>query len=48
MAAPGAGAEIATLPQIAREVLPDAALKDAFDAGHARFRAAQTAIRSLV
>lgn len=47
MAATGAGAEIATLPQIAREILPDPALKDAFDAGHARHRAAQTAIRSL-
>ena len=47
MAATGAGAEVATLPQIAREVLPDPALKDAFDAGHARYRAAQTAIRSL-
>jgi xylulokinase len=41
------GAEIASLPQIEREVLPDPALTDAFDAGHARFRAAQTAIRSL-
>lgn len=48
MAATGAGAEVATLPQIAREVLPDPALKDAFDAGYARFRAAQSAIRSLV
>jgi xylulokinase len=47
MAATGAGAEIASLPQIEREVLPDPALTDAFDAGHARFRAAQTAIRSL-
>ncbi|MFC3181809.1 xylulokinase [Cypionkella sinensis] len=47
MAATGAGAEIATLPQIAREILPDPALKDAFDAGYARYRAAQTAIRSL-
>ena len=47
MAATGAGAEIATLPQIAREILPDPALKDAFDAGYARYQAAQTAIRSL-
>ncbi len=47
MAATGAGAEIATLPQIAREVLPDAALKDAFDAGHARFKDAQSAMRRL-
>jgi xylulokinase len=44
MAATGAGAEIASLPPIARSVEPDAALKDAFDAGHARYRAAQTAI----
>ena len=47
MAATGVGAEIATLPQIARVVDPDPSLKDAFDAGHARYRAAQTAIRSL-
>lgn len=47
MAATGAGAEIATLPEIAREILPDPALKDAFDAGYARYQAAQTAIRSL-
>ncbi|MDB5663510.1 xylulokinase [Cypionkella sp.] len=47
MAATGAGAEIATLPQIEREILPDPALKDAFDAGFARYQAAQTAIRSL-
>ena len=47
MAATGAGAEIATLPKIARVIDPDPALTDAFDAGHARFRAAQTAIRGL-
>jgi len=47
MAATGAGAEIATLPPIARVIEPDAALKDAFDAGHARFRAAQSAIKDL-
>jgi xylulokinase len=47
MAATGAGAEIATLPRIARVVNPDPALADAFDAGHARFRAAQSAIRDL-
>jgi xylulokinase len=47
MAATGAGPEIATMPKIARVIHPVAALKDAFDAGHARFRAAQTAIRSL-
>ena len=43
----GAGAEIATLPPIARVIQPDRALSDAFDAGHARYRAAQSAIRSL-
>ena len=47
MAATGAGAEIATLPQIARTIDPDPSLKDAFDAGHARFRVAQSAIRDL-
>jgi xylulokinase len=47
MAATGAGAEIATLPRIARVIEPDPALSDAFDAGHARFRAAQSAIRGL-
>jgi xylulokinase len=47
MAATGAGAEIATLPQIARTIDPDPSLKDAFDAGHARFRAAQSAIKDL-
>ena len=47
MAATGAGAEVATLPPIARVIHPDPALTDAFDAGHARFRAAQTAIRGL-
>ena len=41
------GAEVASLPAIARIIEPDAALKDAFDAGHARFRAAQSAIRGL-
>ena len=48
MAATGAGAEIATLPKIARVIEPDPALTDAFDAGHARFRTAQTAIRGLI
>jgi xylulokinase len=47
MAATGAGAEIATLPPIARVIEPDTALSDAFDAGHARYRAAQSAIRGL-
>lgn len=47
MAATGAGAEVATLPPIARQIDPDTALSAAFDAGHARFRAAQTAIGAL-
>jgi xylulokinase len=47
MAATGAGAEIATLPPIARQIDPDTALVSAFDAGYARYTAAQTAIRAL-
>ena len=47
MAATGAGAEVATRPAIARTVEPVAALADAFDAGHARHRAARDAIRIL-
>lgn len=47
MAATGAGAEVATLPPIARVVEPVTALGAAFDAGHARFRAAQAAIAGL-
>ncbi|MWP37341.1 xylulokinase [Rhodobacter sphaeroides] len=47
MAAIGAGAEIATLPPIARTLSPDRGLTAAFDDAHARHRAAQTAIRSL-
>jgi xylulokinase len=47
MAATGAGAEIATLPPIARSIDPDRTLTAAFDAGHARYRAAQSAIRGL-
>lgn len=47
MAATGAGAEIATQPQIASVIEPAPALSDAFDAGHARYRAAATAIKGL-
>lgn len=47
MAATGAGADIATLPPIARTIDPDRALTAAYDAGHARYRAAQSAIRGL-
>ncbi len=47
MAATGAGAEIATLPAIARTIDPDPALTAAFDAAHARYRASQSAIKGL-
>lgn len=47
MAATGAGAEIATLPPIARTIAPDPTLRAAFDAGHVRYRSAQTLLRSL-
>lgn len=47
MAATGAGIEIATLPAIDRTIDPDPTLQSAFDQGHARYRAAQAAIRGL-
>ena len=47
MAATGAGAEIAAMPPIARTIEPDPTLITAFDAGHARYRAARHAIQSL-
>ncbi|MGP3696599.1 xylulokinase [Rhodobacter sp. NSM] len=47
MAATGAGAEVAGMPPIARTIQPDRGLTAAFDDAHARYRAAQTAIRSL-
>ncbi len=47
MAATGAGAEIATMPPIARTVDPDRALTNAFNDGHARYVAARTAIQAL-
>jgi xylulokinase len=47
MAATGAGSEIATLPPIARQIDPTPSLTSAFDAGYARYSAAQTAIRAL-
>jgi xylulokinase len=47
MAATGAGVEIATLPEISRIIEPDARLTEAFSHSHARYRAAQMAIRSL-
>jgi xylulokinase len=47
MAATGAGAEIATPPAIQRTIDPDPGLIAAFDDGHARYRAAQSAIKGL-
>jgi xylulokinase len=47
MAATGAGAEIATMPPIAREILPETGLTEAFDAGHARYQAAARAVQRL-
>ncbi len=47
MAATGGGVELAGKPPIEREILPNQALGAAFDAGHARFKAAQAAIRGL-
>ena len=44
---PPTRAEIATAPAIARTVEPDAGLAAAFDAAHARFRAAQGAVQRL-
>lgn len=47
MAATGAGAEVATLPAIARTIEPVAALRASFNEGHARYRAAQTVLKGL-
>ena len=47
MAATGGGAELAAPPAIAATIDPVAALTDAFDAGHARYRAAQAALKDL-
>jgi len=47
MAATGAGAEIAGLPPIAKIFEPVRNLTAAFDAGFARYRAAQSAIKEL-
>lgn len=47
MAVTGAGAEIATMPPVARTIAPVAALKSAFDDGHARYVAARNALQSL-
>jgi len=47
MAATGAGAELASPPEIARVIEPVTALIPAFAEGHARYRAARDAIRAL-
>jgi len=47
MAATGAGAEIATQPAISHVIKPVSALRQAFDDGHARYRAAAAAIKGL-
>ena len=47
MAATGGGAELARPPEMARSVDPDPALADAFDAGHARYRAVRDRISGL-
>ena len=47
MAATGAGAEIATAPQIARVIEPDHALTPAFAEAHLRYRAAYRAIKDI-
>jgi xylulokinase len=47
MAATGAGADIATRPDIARSITPDPDLRAAFDDGHHRFRATQAALKGL-
>jgi xylulokinase len=47
MAATGGGAELAAMPAIARVIEPAATLSDAFDQGHARYRAARDAMRGL-
>lgn len=47
MAATGAGAEVASLPPIARTVAPDAGLHAAFTDTHARYRAAYSLLKDL-
>jgi xylulokinase len=47
MAATGAGAEVATLPKIARVIDPTPSLTTAFDDAHASFSAARSAIMGL-
>jgi xylulokinase len=47
MAATGAGAEIATAPEIDRTIQPDTKLTAAFADAHARYRASYTALKGL-
>lgn len=47
MAGTGAGEDIAAMPPIAAEVTPDPALRDAFAAGHARYRAAYSLLKDF-
>ncbi len=47
MAVTGASAQIMPPPPIAREIVPQADLRDAFSDAHNRYRAAQTAIKEL-
>jgi xylulokinase len=47
MAATGAGADVARLPPIARTIDPVPTLRASFNDGHARYRAAQSALRGL-
>jgi xylulokinase len=47
MAATGAGAEIATRPQIARTITPETSLAGAFRDAHARYRASYDALKGL-
>jgi xylulokinase len=47
MAALGGGAELASAPQIHATIDPNPSLISAFDAGFARFKAAQTAVKDL-
>ncbi|MEY1555876.1 xylulokinase [Yoonia sp. R2331] len=47
MMAAGAGADVAGTPQIARVVMPDPALVDAFGAAHARYKEGYAAIKGL-
>ena len=47
MASTGAGAEIATQPKIAKEILPVPALVPAFAQAHERYRAAYRALKGL-